>query len=196
MHPVQHDLRGSVPASGHVAGHLVVGVPRQAKVQDLERKGAMERERNREKPTIQTDWVSTWRCAEDSGTPTFSSQSSFTARLLGFKSCKGGVRQTWRKMRLWENWMLAFVSESKDDSQRSVKKKKHCIIYILCQALSLFFSASRREKWVGLRQRRLTLWMMSAEWMYCRGKKMCIQLQNEKMNRQKKRLTVAPQEGC
>lgn len=63
MHPVQHDLRGSVPASGHVAGHLVVGVPRQAKVQDLERKGAMERERNREKQrekeTIQTDCVST-----------------------------------------------------------------------------------------------------------------------------------------
>lgn len=43
MHPVQHDLRGSVPASGHVAGHLVVGVPRQAKVQDLER----NRERKR-----------------------------------------------------------------------------------------------------------------------------------------------------
>lgn len=35
MHPVQHDLGRSVPASGNVAGHLVVGVPCQAKVQDL-----------------------------------------------------------------------------------------------------------------------------------------------------------------
>lgn len=35
MHPVQHDLGRSVPASGHVAGHLVISVPRQAKVQDL-----------------------------------------------------------------------------------------------------------------------------------------------------------------
>lgn len=35
MHPVQHDFGRSVPASGNVAGHLVVSVPRQAKVQDL-----------------------------------------------------------------------------------------------------------------------------------------------------------------
>lgn len=39
MHPVQHDLRGAVPASGHVAGHLVIRVPRQAEVQNL---GAIE----------------------------------------------------------------------------------------------------------------------------------------------------------
>lgn len=35
MHPVQHDLWSAVPARGHVAGHLIVGVPRQTKVQDL-----------------------------------------------------------------------------------------------------------------------------------------------------------------
>ena len=35
MHPVQHDLGGAVPAGGHVAGHLIISVPRQAKVQDL-----------------------------------------------------------------------------------------------------------------------------------------------------------------
>lgn len=58
MHPVQHDLRGSVPAGGHVAGHLVVGVPRQAKVQDLESKGAADRGRERERETFQTDCLS------------------------------------------------------------------------------------------------------------------------------------------
>lgn len=42
--------------------------------------------------------------------------------------------------------MRAFVSESKDDSQRSVKKKKkHCIIYILCQALSLFSAFAQAQ---------------------------------------------------
>lgn len=35
MHPVQHDLGGAVPAGGHVAGHLIISVPRQAKVQNL-----------------------------------------------------------------------------------------------------------------------------------------------------------------
>lgn len=35
MHPVQHDFGRSVPASGNVAGHLIVSVPRQAEVQDL-----------------------------------------------------------------------------------------------------------------------------------------------------------------
>ena len=35
MHPVQHDLRRTVPASSHVAGHLIVSVPGQTKVQNL-----------------------------------------------------------------------------------------------------------------------------------------------------------------
>lgn len=35
VHPIEHDLWGSVPPRGHVAGHLVVRVPRQTKVQDL-----------------------------------------------------------------------------------------------------------------------------------------------------------------
>lgn len=39
MHPVQHDLWGAVPAGGHVAGHLIVSVPRQTKIQNL---GAIE----------------------------------------------------------------------------------------------------------------------------------------------------------
>lgn len=39
MHPVQHDLWCTVPACGHVAGHLIISVPRQTKVQNL---GAIE----------------------------------------------------------------------------------------------------------------------------------------------------------
>lgn len=39
MHPVQHDLWGTVPAGGHVAGHLIISVSRQTKVQNL---GAIE----------------------------------------------------------------------------------------------------------------------------------------------------------
>lgn len=35
MHPVQHDLWGSVPAGRHIAGHLIVGVSCQTKVQNL-----------------------------------------------------------------------------------------------------------------------------------------------------------------
>lgn len=35
MHPVQHDLWGTVPAGRHVAGHLIVGVSCQTKVQNL-----------------------------------------------------------------------------------------------------------------------------------------------------------------
>lgn len=36
VHPVEDDLRGSVPAGHNVAGHLRVRLPRQAKIQDLE----------------------------------------------------------------------------------------------------------------------------------------------------------------
>ena len=38
VHPVEHDLWGSVPPCGHIAGHLVICVPRQTKVQDLKDK--------------------------------------------------------------------------------------------------------------------------------------------------------------
>lgn len=37
VHPAQDDLRGSVPTSHHVPRHLAVGLPRQTKVQDLNR---------------------------------------------------------------------------------------------------------------------------------------------------------------
>lgn len=35
VHPVEHDLWGSVPPCGDVASHFVIGVPCQTKVQDL-----------------------------------------------------------------------------------------------------------------------------------------------------------------
>lgn len=35
VHPVEHDLRRSVPPGGHVASHFIICVPRQTKVQDL-----------------------------------------------------------------------------------------------------------------------------------------------------------------
>lgn len=38
VHPAQDDLRGSVPTSHHVPRHLAVGLPRQTKVQDLNRR--------------------------------------------------------------------------------------------------------------------------------------------------------------
>lgn len=36
VHPVEHDLRSPVPPGGHVAGHLIVRVPRQPEIQDLQ----------------------------------------------------------------------------------------------------------------------------------------------------------------
>lgn len=35
MHPVQHDLRSSVPPSGHVACHFIICVSSQSEIQDL-----------------------------------------------------------------------------------------------------------------------------------------------------------------
>lgn len=35
MHPVEHDLWGSVPTGGYVACHFVICVPCQTEVQDL-----------------------------------------------------------------------------------------------------------------------------------------------------------------
>lgn len=45
VHPVEHDLRGSVPPGGYVACHLVVRVPCQTKVQDLRDEGVFYRGR-------------------------------------------------------------------------------------------------------------------------------------------------------
>lgn len=36
VHPVQHDLRSSVPPGGHVPGHLIIRVPGQPEIQDLQ----------------------------------------------------------------------------------------------------------------------------------------------------------------
>lgn len=36
VHPVEHDLRSPVPPGGHVAGHLIVRVPGQPEIQDLQ----------------------------------------------------------------------------------------------------------------------------------------------------------------
>lgn len=38
MHPVQHDLRSPVPPGSHIAGHLIIRVSGQAKIQDLQNK--------------------------------------------------------------------------------------------------------------------------------------------------------------
>lgn len=35
MHPVEHDLRCTVPSRGHIARHLIIRMSRQAKVQNL-----------------------------------------------------------------------------------------------------------------------------------------------------------------
>lgn len=82
VHPVQHDLRCTVPTSGHVSGHLVVSVPCQAKVQNLGTLGGAELKAKYY--IFLLDAVNEKRCWL-----TFSSQSSFTAKLPGFKSCRG-----------------------------------------------------------------------------------------------------------
>jgi len=46
VHPVEDDLGRPVPARHHVAGHLRVGLPRQAEVEDLEQE-ARETEKTR-----------------------------------------------------------------------------------------------------------------------------------------------------
>lgn len=35
VHPVEHDLRGSVPPRGYISRHFIICVPRQTEVQDL-----------------------------------------------------------------------------------------------------------------------------------------------------------------
>ena len=36
MHPVEHNLGGSVPPGGHIARHLILSGPRQPEVEDLQ----------------------------------------------------------------------------------------------------------------------------------------------------------------
>ena len=60
VHPVQYDLRSSVPARHHVAGHLRVRLPRQAEVQNLNQteKTAWTRKRvNVQKIHVKIFWV-------------------------------------------------------------------------------------------------------------------------------------------
>lgn len=38
VHPVEHDLRRTIPSRGNIARHLIVCMSRQAKVQDLSMK--------------------------------------------------------------------------------------------------------------------------------------------------------------
>lgn len=45
MHPVQHDLWGTIPASGYIAGHLIISVPRQTKVQNLRAIGVKKKKK-------------------------------------------------------------------------------------------------------------------------------------------------------
>lgn len=95
MHPVQHDLRRTVPASGHVAGHLIIGVPCQTKVQNLETIQWQKNKTKQHTELIMKDshFFSIDAINEKRRTLTFSSQSSFTARLPGFKSCRGGKKK-------------------------------------------------------------------------------------------------------
>lgn len=81
MHPVEHNLRGTVPPGGYVARHLVVCVPRQTKVQDLR-----DKERLWIFSTPRGYLNDTLNLVSSRPFLTLSSQSSFTARLLGFKS--------------------------------------------------------------------------------------------------------------
>lgn len=83
MHPVQHDLWGTVPAGGHIAGHLIISVPRQTKVQNL---GAIEVQKAELFAKYSHLWINQCFKWVHCSSLTFSSQSSFTARLLGFKS--------------------------------------------------------------------------------------------------------------
>lgn len=39
VHPVEHDLWGSVPPGGYIARHFIICVPCQTKIQDLRDKG-------------------------------------------------------------------------------------------------------------------------------------------------------------
>lgn len=48
VHPVEHDLWGSVPPGGYVACHFIIGVPGQTKVQDLSDQGTFVWNRNGE----------------------------------------------------------------------------------------------------------------------------------------------------
>lgn len=77
VHPVEHYLRRAVPACGHVARHLLIGLARQTEVQDL-----------KQTPGLQHQPGPAPRRPAPSPGLTLSSQSSFTATLLGFRSCR------------------------------------------------------------------------------------------------------------
>lgn len=81
VHPVQHDLWRPVPPCSHISGHLLISLACQPKVQDLEDHG-----------DLVLSLLPTSLCGPTVRAPltalTLSSQSSFTATLLGFRSCR------------------------------------------------------------------------------------------------------------
>lgn len=79
MHPVEHNLRRPVPACGHISGHLLIRLACQPKVQDLE-----------PPQTFLRPLHVNPHCPPIPRPLTLSSQSSFTATLLGFRSCGVG----------------------------------------------------------------------------------------------------------
>jgi len=99
VHPVEDDLGRSVPARHHVASHLSVGLPRQAKIKNL-------KQENQNHPWKRKGvWdvhIKTALCEL-----TFSSQSGLMAKFPGFRSCgkhkceteeiRGSVEVTGRK---------------------------------------------------------------------------------------------------
>lgn len=67
MHPIEHDLGCTVPTCRHIAGHLVIALARETKVQNLKQRVKIMLVKMHKKET-------------------FSSQSSFTAILDGLRS--------------------------------------------------------------------------------------------------------------
>jgi hypothetical protein len=88
VHPAEDHLRGPVPAGHHVAGHLSICVPCQPKIQDLRLEGHREKDLTEGRGSCGKGPTPPGRLAHDP--LTFSSQSSFTARLPGFRSWEGG----------------------------------------------------------------------------------------------------------
>lgn len=97
MHPVEHNFRCSVPAGCHIPSHLIICLPGQSKIQDLmTQSNAISHSDLIILQYLQLLYiifnififlVKTWLQNVCTGL-TLSSQSSFTATLLGFRSYK------------------------------------------------------------------------------------------------------------
>lgn len=135
MHPVEHDLWGSVPSGGYVSCHLIVCVPRQTKVQDLEEMFVHPDEHLSLNEQLDYRWINT--------------ESFSHLELTVFIHSQITGLQVLRRRR--KRHIILPITSWADPLSRCLNSVTH-----------EFSGGKKNNLWSSL-----TLWMMSAEWMYC-----------------------------